>query len=233
MNWFIVVLSALFIAAGLAGYYRVIQIIHLNRKRVFGGFLILLFVLTLMTAASWFGIFTQNVAIRVTMAMYTIAAGFFVGYSAKMVQLRRKSSQLEYMYRSTWIDVAPNLVAVALFVFGIFRTGIITGGPFTGIGITSGISLISFALLGWTVHIIPEFRHKGILLLDQYIKWKKVVTFDWVSENTLRVEYVVQNGKLSEFRTYIPDEDKSIIERILREKIDENKEARKELLDVD
>lgn len=227
MIWFIFLLIGLFIAAGLAGYFRIIQVIHLNRRRVFGGFIILLVLLTVMTAGSRLDIFTKTFAIRVTMGLYSIAAGFFIGYGLKLIRLRSKAGKLKYMYRSPWIDLAPNLIAVALFAFGIYRTGLLSGGPFTGIGVTSGISLIGFAFLGWCVHIVPEFRLKGILLLDQYIEWKRLVTFEWTAENTLRVEYFTNQKKISEFRTYIPDEDKSIIERILEDKMDEYREERK------
>lgn len=230
MIWFIILLSALFIIAGLLGFFRVVQVSHLNRNRVLGGFFALLIILTAMTAASWLGIFTQAFAIKATMALYTIAAGFFIGYGIKLILLRSKSGPLEYMYRSPWIDLAPNLIAVALFVFGIYRTGILTGGPFTGIGITSGISLVAFAFLGWTLHIVPEFRFKGVLLLDQYIKWDRLVSFEWITENTLRVEYFTKSKKISEFRTFIPPEDQSIIERILRDKMDKYEEERKKLI---
>ncbi len=230
MFLFITLLAALFIIGGLLGYFRIVQVTHLNRRRVSIAFLILLLLLTLMTVGNWLGIFTKSFAIRVTMALYTIAGGFFLGYGTKLIRLRSKAGRPGYMHRSAWIDLAPNLVSAALFVFGVYRTGVLFGGPFTGIGVTSGISLICFAYLGWTVHIIPEFRYKGILLLDQLIKWKKVVTFDWVSENTLRVEYVMEEKKLSEFKTYVPAEDHSIIERILREKMDEYEEERKNLL---
>src|SRR5699024_11996546 len=125
----------------------------------------------------------------VTMAFYLLAAGFFLGYGVQLIRLRSKAGDIEYMYRSPWIDLAPNLIAAALFVFGIYRTGILTGGLFTGISITSGISLITFGFLGWTLHIVPEFRLKGILLLDQYIEWEKLITFEWIAKNTLRVEY--------------------------------------------
>lgn len=230
MIWFIFLLAALFIIAGLFGFFRIVQVVHLNRRRVFAGFLILLLLLTAMTAASWFGIFTQAFAIKATMVLYALAGGFFIGYGLKLILLRNKAGRVEYMYRSPWIDLAPNLIAAALFVFGIYRTGILTGGPFTGIGITSGVSLVAFAFLGWALHIVPEFRLKGILLLDQYIKWEKLVTFHWSSENILRIEYISGQKQISEFKTYIPVEDKTIIERILRDKMEDYEEERKKQL---
>ncbi len=230
MILFIILLCTLFIGGGVLGYFRVIHLGRLNRRRVFGAFLIALLLLTIITAASWFGIFTEAIAIKGTMSLYSLAAGFFTGYGIKLIKLRSTAGRLEYMYRSFWIDAAPNLAAAALFVFGVYRTGILSRDIFTGIGITSGISLISFAFLGWTIHIVPEFRMRGILLLDQYIKYEKMVTFEWIAENTLRIEYFTGGKQISEFRTYIPTEDQSIIERILREKMEDYEEERKKQL---
>lgn len=230
MVWLIFLLIVLFIAATAAGFFQIIQLVHLNQKRVFGGLLLLLILLTVMTAASGLGIFTQSFAIKVTMVLYTLAAGFFTGFGIKLIRLRGKAGGLEYMYRSVWVDLAPNLIAAALFVFGIYRTGVLTGGLFTGINITSGISLVAFGFLGWTLHIVPEFRVKGILLLDQYIEWKKLITFEWIAENTLRVEYFTEDRQITEFKTYVPEDDQTLIERILRNKMDEYEESRKEFM---
>ncbi len=230
MILFISFLFVLFIAGGLLGYFRIVQVAHLNKSRVLAAFLTALTVLTLMSAASWLGIFTESIAIKITMSLYSLAAGFFIGYGIKLISLRSQAGKLEYMYRSFWIDVAPNLVAAGLFVFGVYRTGILFWDIFTGIGVTSGISLIAFAFLGWTIHIVPEFRFKGILLLDQYIHYEKLVTFEWIAENTLRVEYFIRGKQISEFKTYIPAEDQSVVERILREKMEDYKEERKKQL---
>ncbi len=228
MILFISFLGLLFFLGALGGYLRLVRLEHLNRKRVFNVFLAGLLFLTLMTAANWFGLITQSIAIKITMSLYCMAAGFFVGYGIKLISMRATAGQIEYMYRSFWIDVAPNLISVALIVFGIYRTGILTWNLFTGIGITSGISLIGFGFFGCTVHIVPEFRRHGILLLDQYLSWEKIVTYKWASENVLQVDYFNKSNQLSEFRTYIPPEDQSIIERILNEKMTENEEERKQ-----
>lgn len=230
MIWFILLLIVFFIAAAATGYFQIVKLAHLNRRRVFGGFVLLLILLTGMTGASWLGIFTESLAIKVTMVLYVMAAGFFTGYGVQLIKLRSKAGDIEYMYRSPLIDLGPNLISIALFVFGVYRTGLLTGGLFTGIGITSGISLIAFAFLGWTLHIVPEFRMNGILLLDQHIPWKKLITYEWTAENTLRVEYFTDARQISDFKTYVPKEDQVIIERILREKMEDYEDERKEQL---
>lgn len=183
-------------------------------------------VLTVMTIANWMGILTQQIAANLTMGIYTVAAGFFSGYGLKLISFRNTSGYTEYVYRSFWTDIAPNLIAVILVAFGIYRTGLLTLGPFTGIGITSGISLIAFGFWGWTIRVVPEFRNNGLLFLDQYIDWEKLVSYTWTEEETIEIDYLTDGQKLTSFSTYIPEEDRLIIERILGKKLKENEEQR-------
>lgn len=230
MVLFILLLSVLLLASGYAGYRQVVRLEHLNRERFINGLLIAFIVLTVMSVIHWLGLLSQLVAARITMSAYTIAGGFFAGYSFKLLKLRSKAGDLEYMYRSFWTDVAPNLIAIGLFVFGIYRTGLLEWTYFTGIGITSGISLIGFSFLGWTIHVVPEFRFKGILVLDQYIKWKNIVAYRWVDENTMQIDYMTEAQQISEFKTFIPSEDQLIIERLLGRKLKEHEEERKQIM---
>lgn len=230
MYLFAFFLLFIFAVAAYLGHRRILRLDHLNQNRVINGLLAAVTVLTLMSIAHWLGLFSQLVAARVTTAVYTMAAGFFIGYGVQLVQLRRRAGGIEYVYRSFWTDVAPNLIAMILFVFGIYRTGLFHWDYFTAIGITSGLSLIGFGFLGWTVRIVPEFRKNGILLLDQFITWKTVVTYRWDSEEILQIEYLTGNQNISEFITYIPPEDQLIIERLLGKKIKEHEEERKEHL---
>lgn len=206
------------------GYRRVFSLEHLDQRIVINSFLGIMAVLTLMTIAHWLGVFTQQIAANITMGFYMIAAGFFSGYGIKLFSIRSKASGVEYLFRSFWTDVAPNLVAALLVAFGLYRTGIITLGPFTGIGISSGISLIAFGFWGWTIRVVPEFRNKGLMFLDQYIPWEKLVTYQWIAEETLEIDYFTDEEKITSFRTYIPSEDHAIIERILNRKLIDYKE---------
>jgi hypothetical protein len=185
-------------------------------------------IITLMTVAHWLGIFTQQIAANITMGFYVIAAGFFSGYGIKLLSVRGKADSVEYMYRSFWTDIAPNIIAVILVAFGLYRTGIVTLGPFTGIGITSGISLVAFGFWGYTIRVVPEFRNKGLLFLDQYIPWQKLVTYQWIEEETIEIDYLTQDEKISSFSTYIPSEDHAIIERILNQKLIDYKEEKEQ-----
>ena len=69
-----------------------------------------------------------------------------------------------------------------------------------------------------------------MLVLDKMISWKKIVAYRWESENTLLVEYLNRDNKISDFKTYIPSEDELIIERLLGQKMKEYEKERKELL---
>ncbi len=230
MTVLIIILCCVFLAAGYLGYRRTLRLDHLNQNRVINTFLVAMVILTLMSLAHGMGLFSQAVAAKVTMSAYTLAGGFFIGYGVQLFVLRRKAGSLEYMYRSFWADIAPNLISIALFAFGVYRAGLLHWDFFTGIGITSGLSLIGFGFLGWTVHIVPEFRSEGILMLDQFIKWKKVVAYEWVGENTLQIDYLTESEKISEFKTYIPPEDQLIIERLLGKKLKEHEEDRKQII---
>jgi hypothetical protein len=224
------ILTVIFTFSGWLGFRRIFRLDQLNQRRVINSFLTIMTILTLMTVAHWFGYFTQQIAANITMGFYIVAAGFFSGYGGKLITLRRKSGSTEYMYRSFWTDIAPNLIAVILVAFGLYRTGIISLGPFTGIGITSGISLAAFGFWGWTIPVVPEFRDKGILFLDQYISWGRLVAYQWISEETLEIDYLTADESLTSFSTYIPAEDKAVIERILNRKHQDFKEENEQEL---
>lgn len=230
MILFISFLVCLLLGAGVIGFRQMLRLEHLNEARVANGVLVAVIILTIMSFAHLSGFFSQSVAAKVTMSLYTIAGGFFIGYGIKLISIRQKAGDIEYMHRSFWTDVAPNIIAIALFVFGIYRTGVLQWEYFTGIGITSGLSLIGFGFWGWTIRIVPEFRDEGVLVLDKMIKWKKIVAYRWESENTFLIEYLNQQKNISEYKTFIPSEDELIIEKLLSRKIKEHEEERKKLM---
>ncbi|MDZ7694154.1 MAG: DUF5673 domain-containing protein [Balneolaceae bacterium] len=164
------------------------------------------------------------------MGLYTLATGFFIGNGAKLITKKQRAGNIEYMHRSFWIDVAPNLIAALLVAYGIYRTGILTFGPFTGIGVSSGLSLIGFGFFGWTVRIVPEFRERGILILDQFIEWKRVLAYEWISEEVMTIDYMGEKDKICEFNTSIPTEDRKIVEQLLGRRIKEHEKERKKEL---
>ncbi|MDR8391829.1 hypothetical protein NC796_11785 [Aliifodinibius sp. S!AR15-10] len=225
------ILTALFILSGWFGYRQYLRLEHLNQRNVSNTLLIAMIILTLLSAAHWIGIFTQAVAAQITMGLYTMATGFFLGIGIKLIVKKTRAGAIGYMHRSFWIDIAPNLIAVLLVAYGIYRTGILTFGPFSGIGITSGLSLIGFGFFGWTVRIVPEFRARGILILDQFIEWKLVLALEWYSEDVITIDYMTEEGKICEFNTSIPPEDRKLVEQLLSRRIKEHERERKKVLD--
>lgn len=230
MYLIIAFLGLSFLLSFWMGYRRMLRLQHLNQRRVINGFLGIMIMLTLISAGQWMELLSQDIAAHFTMFLYCLVAGFFFGFAFKMVSLKQKVSKIKYVYRSFWTDAAPNIIAILIIVFGIYRTGILQFGPYTGIGITSGLSLLGFGFWGLTVKVVPEFRDKGILILDQCVFWKKVVAYRWESENVLLIEYYTQDGKLTDFTTFIPPEDELVIERLLAKKLKEYHQDRKEMM---
>lgn len=222
-----IVYGLLFLAAAWMGYRRKIQLRHLNRPRLFRLTAIALTVLIGMSLLHLFGVFSQAAASRTTMGLYILAAGFFTGLGIKLIRIRSEAGNVGYMHRSFWTDIAPNFAAVLLVAFGIYRTGLLFFGPFTGIGITSGLSLVAFGFWGWTLSVVPEFREKGWLLLDEFIEWKRIIAYEWSGEDSLQIDYLGKNGNISSFTTYIPPEDQLIVERLLGKKMKLHEEERK------
>lgn len=227
---FYIIISLIFLGGVFLGYRRILRLRHLNQKIVFNTLLLAAIAITVLSLGHWFGFFSQALTSKVIMGAYCLASGFFAGYGLQLIRIRRKNGDIDYMYRSFWTDIAPNLIFIALFVFGIFRTGLFQFSNLVPIDIISGCSLLAFSFLGWTVRIVPEFRRKGILILDQFIKWEKVVAYQWIGEETLQVDYYTESKKISDFKTYIPSEDEMIIERLLSRKMGEYEEERKNLL---
>jgi len=226
-----ILLGLAFLLSFWAGFQRMVRLQHLTQRRVINGFISTMIILTLMTLAQWLGWLPQEISAEFTMILYALTAGFFSGFAVKMVVVKQRAQQTEYVYRSFWTEAAPTLLAILIVAFGLYRTGLFTFGPYTGIGISSGISLVGFGFWGFTVKIVLEFRQKGILILDQFVPWSNVVAYRWESENVLQIDYYTGDNKLTDFTTYIPSEDELAIERLLGRKLKEHEEERKNMMD--
>jgi len=231
MYLILILLAVAFLLSFWMGYRRILRLQHLNQRRVLNGFVSAMVLLTLISAGQWLELISKNLATHFTMFLYCLAAGFFFGYAFKMISLKQAVNKTEYVYRSFWTDAAPSIIAILIIAFGIYRTGLLQLGPYTGIGITSGLSLLGFGFLGLTIKIVPEFRDKGILILDQCVSWKHVVAYRWESENVLLIEYYTADDKLTDFTTYIPPKDELQIERLLAKKLKEYHQDRKEIME--
>lgn len=228
----ILIIVAIF--GGYTGSQTWFTLDRLSRENVLNSALIVLVVFTILMIAYVLGFFPQSIAAPFMMAVYSIIAGFFMGYAIRLYKIRSKAGNILYQHRSFWIDHAPNLLAVLLVLYGIYRTGLLTDQLMTGIRITSGVSLISFGVFNWTLKAVPEFRSDGVILLDRLIRWKHVISWGWQNEGVLAIEYIITEKKETErirqFFTSIPPEDRKELEIILKSKMDEFHDERKKIL---
>jgi hypothetical protein len=231
---YIIFLSALFIGGIYIGERPFFQFRKLTPAIVLNLSLAVLILFTVMMIAFIVGFFPQFVAAPMMAGLYIILAGFFAGYAYRLFKLRSEGGTILYQNRSFWVDHAPNLLAIGLIIYGIYRTSILTDMPITGIRFSSGISLICFGILGWTLKVVPEFRSGGILFLDQYIPWKRVLSWRWHTDEVVLVEYIESDkhvdNRIKQFVTSVPPDEKKEIELVLTSKLDEFADERSEEL---
>ncbi len=219
---------------GYAGSQNWLVFDKLTKSNLLNSALTILLIFTLLMVFYSFGLFPQSIAAPFMMAVYSLIAGFFAGSANKLIRQRQKAGNTLYQHRSFWIDHAPNLLAVVIIIYGIYRTAVFTTEPVTGIRISSGISLMCFGFFTWTLKVVPEFRSKGIFFLDRFIHWKEVIAWHWQSETIIAVEFVVKNDdddeRIKEFYTSIPEDEKKELEIVLKSKMEEYSDERKKIL---
>lgn len=224
-----IVISGMYI--GLRSWVRIDQ---LNTTNFLNTILFTFGFFTVLLVLYNFGYFPQSVAAPFMMIVYSLIAGFFAGYAIRLFRLRKKAGNILYQNRTFWVDHAPNILGVALIMYGIFRTSILSDLPVTGIRLTSGISLMSFGLFTWTLKPVPEFRSKGIFFLDRFITWEHVISWVWQSEEIIGIEYISEekpiHERIKEFVTSVPINEKKELEIVLKSKMDEFGDARKKKL---
>lgn len=227
-------LCAIFFSGMYLGQKSWFTLDKLSRDNVLNGSLFVLALFTILMIAYVLGFFPQSVAAPFMMSLYSLIAGFFVGYAFRLYNLRSKSGNILYQNRSFWVDHAPNFLAIILILYGIYRTSILSDFPVTGIRLTSGISLISFGLFSWTLKAVPEFRSKGILLLDQFIHWKQILSWKWHNESVIVIEFFTKKKRgeeqISHFATSIPEDERKELEVVLKSKMEEFEEERNKTL---
>src|SRR5690625_567396 len=222
------------LAGGYVGYLPWFRVEKLDRDILLNSMLLLIMLFTLLMGAWYIGIFPQWVAAPFMMSVYSLLAGFFLGYGLRLLNLRSSTGHTLYMHRSFWIDHAPNFAVMLVILFGIYRTSVLIDQPVTGIRLTSGLSLIAFGFFGWTLKVVPEFRQRGILFIDRVIPWRQVIGWQWHSEEILAIDYLDKPGeeheRVRELLTSVPAEDRKQIETVLKSKMDDHREAREKLL---
>jgi len=231
---YIIFLSALFIGGLFLGERPYFQLRKLTPSIVLNLSLAVLVLFTALMLTYVIGVFPQFVAAPMMAGLYITLAGFFAGYAYRLYKIRSDGGTILYQNRSFWVDHAPNLLAIGLIVYGIYRTSLLTELPVTGIRFSSGMSLICFGLLSWTLKVVPEFRSKGILFLDQFVPWKRVLSWRWQADEVVLVEYVETHkpakDRIKQFVTSVPPDEKKEIELVLKSKLEEFADERSEEL---
>lgn len=226
-------LAAIFMGGIFTGNHSNVTIDKLNKQLILNTALIVLTLFAILLVLYNLGYFPQSVAAPFMMSVYSFAGGFLAGFSYRQYQKKRNAGDILYQHRSFWVDHAPSLLAIALIIFGIYRTAVLTELPITGIRVTSGLSLICFGVFTWTLKAVPEFRAKGIMLFDRLIEWNDVISWNWQSEEIIAIEYIIgedDDEEIHEFLTSVPAEDKKELEKILASKAEDTYNARKKRL---
>lgn len=224
---FLVVVATAGFYAGREPYFRIEL---LSGRKVVHTFLIIVLLFALLFTAYTLGWFPQEVAAPFMMIVYSLAAGFFAGYAIRLFSTRSAAGTVLYQNRTFLVDHAPNFFAIALILFGIYRTSVLSDLPVTGIRVTSGLSIISFGIFGLTLKVVPEFRGKGIMFLDRMIHWKYLLSWKWVSEEVLSIEYFEKEKSgesiIRTLATSVPPEDRKEAEAVLKMKYEQFTEER-------
>lgn len=218
MLWIIVTASITGIISGYFGYQHLLYLHQLDVRKVSVSAISGLVIFTLLMILYRFNIMSEETGAAIITNVYASLAGFFAGSALDQYQTKRSSGTILYANRSFLTDHAAVIMAIGIILFGIYRTALFTDLNITPIRLTSGLSFIAIGFWGMTLRLVPEFRQKGIILLDQLIDWDDFLNYGWYLEEVIEVEYE-QNEAIKSFKTYIPPEDHLHIEDVLRAKM--------------
>ncbi len=169
------------------------------------------------------GLFPEAIAGAFMASIYALVAGFLIGNSYGQYNSKLELGVIEYVNRSFAADTLPNLIALTLIIAGIARTSIFNDLAITPIRFASGLSIVGLGFLGLTLRLTPEFRRKGIVLIDRHVLWKDFISYKWCDENVLEIEFLYSDV-LTSYRTVIPMEERVRIEALLKKKLIEKLE---------
>jgi hypothetical protein len=223
MLWIVVSAILVSLLSFWGGFKRLLYIDQINPRNLsitLVGAVVLLLILQWMHRI---GYFPEAVAGAVMANVYASAFGFVSGAGIEQFQQKKNAGEILFVNRSFWTDIFPSIVGIGIILFGIQRTAILSELPLTPIRVTSGLSIMAIGAYSFTIRLVPEFRAKGIVLLDRFIEWDDFLTYSWYSEEVLEIEFKLDD-KIKGFKTMIPDEDSIFIEKILSEKIAERLE---------
>ena len=207
------------------GFKRLIYIHNLTLRNVLVLITIGILVYSIMLYLFKIELLSEAVSGAIISNVYASIFGFFAGAAFNQYQLRTNSGKVVYVHRSFVSEYLPVIIALALILFSLYRSGLLTDLAITPVRVTSGLSFLGVGLWGITLRPVPEFREQGIILLDTCIDWDELVAYQWYSEVVLEIEYKPEDS-IKHFKTLIPPEDRYEVEQLLskkmRKKVEEN-----------
>lgn len=207
------------------GYKRLFFLYQITLRKFLLFLVISLLVYSLLLFLFKIEILSEAVAGATITNVYASIFGFFTGSSINQYSTRTKSGTVLYCNRTFVSEYLPVIIALGMILFGVYRSAIFSDLVVTPIRVSSGLSLLAIGLWGITLRPVPEFRAKGIVVLDSLVKWDKMLSYQWYTEEILEIEYT-QDDSIRSFKTLIPPEDQLEVERLLgkkmREKLEEN-----------
>ncbi len=225
MLWILISVLITSLVSLWLGHKRLIHIHDLTIRNVLVSITLGILVYSVMLYLFKIELLSEAVSGAIISNVYASIFGFFAGAALNQYQLRTKSGKVVYVHRSFVSEYVPVIIALALILFSLYRSGLLTDLAITPIRVTSGLSFLGIGLWGITLRLVPEFREQGIILLDTCINWDNLITYQWYTEEVLEIEYELE-GFIKHFKTLIPPEDQLEVERLLakkmREKVEDN-----------
>lgn len=223
MIWIIISAIITSLASIWLGYKRLIYLYQITGRRFLIASLLALSMYSLLLYLFKVDVLSEAVAGAIITNVYASIFGFFTGSAIEQFQYRKQNGPIMYCYRSFISEHLPVIIALSLILFGIYRSALFTDLVVTPIRVSSGLSLLSVGLWGITLRLVPEFRANGIVLLDLIIDWDNVLSYRWFSEEVIEIEYT-QDDSIRHFKTLVPFEERSDIEKLLSKKMREKME---------
>ncbi len=223
MLWIIISTVIVFLISTGLGYKKLLYLDEISPR---SSLLALTLSLALILVARYLfdvGMIPEPIAAAAMAGTYASIAGFFMGSGIRHYQSKAELGAIRYVNRSLLTDLLPNIIALTLIIAGIARTALLSDLSVTPIRMSSGLSLVAIGFFALTIRLIPEFRRKGIVILDRVIPWEDFLNYRWYGENVIEIEYEYRDTILS-YRTVIPPDDHLRIEELLAQKMMEKLE---------
>lgn len=224
MIWIIISSVLVFILSIWIGKKRPLKLYQITARGFFLFIIGASFTLLIMRIVNDLGFISDHIAAAIMTNTYSCIGGILFGAAYDIYSLKQQAGKLEYSNKNLVTDIIPSLLAVTLLILSFARTGIFNELPITPIRVSSAISILSLGVLIITLSVVPEFKKKGILIIDQMIEWKALTSYKWVSEETIEIEYEM-NDTIKVYQTIIPTSDQVRVEKLLNGKMMEKLET--------